>query len=115
MLTFVCTLEDGQPPSFPIKWSKFRSMGEYPFAIDFCPPHSRWKSYQGTKLPEFPVFVSGDCISYTYGIGIFGTTKPPPNKRIEPMTSCARCQRHKFLAVDALLVTAHPHRWVSRC
>ena len=107
MLTFVCTLEDGQHPSSPTKWSKFGSMGEYRFVIDFCPQRSRWKSYQCTTPPEFPVFISGDCTSCTSGIGIFETTNPLPNKRIEPMTSSAVCQRYKFLAVDALLVTAH--------
>jgi len=32
------------------------------------------------------------------------------NQRIEPMTSSAVCQGFQFVAVDALLVTAHPHR-----
>jgi hypothetical protein len=32
------------------------------------------------------------------------------NKKIEPMTSSAACQRFQLLAVDALLVTAHPPR-----
>ncbi len=62
---------------------------------------------QCTKPPEFPVFISGDCTSCTTGIGIFETTNPLPNKSIDPMTSSAVCQRYKFLAVDALLVTAH--------
>jgi hypothetical protein len=35
----------------------------------------------------------------------------PPNKRIEPMTSSAVRQWFHFVAVDALLVTAHPPRW----
>jgi hypothetical protein len=32
------------------------------------------------------------------------------NKRIEPMTSSAVCQWFQSTVVDALLVTAHPHR-----
>jgi hypothetical protein len=33
-----------------------------------------------------------------------------PDKRIEPMTSSAICRWFQFVAVDALLVTAHPFR-----
>lgn len=32
------------------------------------------------------------------------------NNRIEPMTSSAVCRWFQFHVVDALLVTAHPHR-----
>jgi hypothetical protein len=36
-----------------------------------------------------------------------------PNKRIEPMSSSALCQRLQFHTRDALLVTAHPQRSAS--
>ena len=42
------------------------------------------------------------------GLIVHHTT--PPNKRIEPMTSSAVREWFQLVAVDALLVTAHPHR-----
>ena len=35
------------------------------------------------------------------------------NHRMEPMTSSAVCRQFQFVAVNALLVTAHPPRWAA--
>src|SRR5580765_6404479 len=83
MLTFVCILAGGQLPSLQMRWSKFGSMGEYPFVIDFCRPHSRWRCCLLPKLQSHH-YVGGDCPSRAFGVTFFNMIDLPPNKALEP-------------------------------